>query len=213
VLGREPLSYWADVERALLVVKGEAAPADEREALEWVCNPLPPGGEVPLFMNLRLQLGIPDDRFFTDRGFGSLSYLDQQTLSEVTRPDFLREHNPVVRHTVLRRRCTLEDAGLIQRVAVNVHPDADAPPGTYHGVNFQGLGLLTNHPFDLAYRAAEEFTEALGRRVRGAGCMALTAHLLQLRGRARHSRADAPARGPGRRGGVGPAGRSAERAD
>jgi len=171
VLGREPLSYWADVERALPVVKGESAPADEREAWEWVRNPLPPAREHHLFRTLRLQLGIPDDRFFTDHGFGSLGYLDQQALSRVTTPGFLREHNPIVRHTVLRRRCTLEDAGLIQRVAVNVHPDADAPPGTYRGVNFQGLGLLTNHPFDVAYRAAEEFTEALGRRVRGAGFM------------------------------------------
>ncbi|MBO9346516.1 MAG: hypothetical protein J7601_12415 [Chloroflexi bacterium] len=136
MLGREPLSYWADVERALPAVKGEA--------WKWVRTPLPPAREHLLFRTLRLQLGIPDDRFFTDCGFGLLGYLYRQALSRVTILGFLRAHHPIVRHTALRRRRTLEYAGLIQRVAVNVHSDADAPPGSYRGVNFQGLGLLAN---------------------------------------------------------------------
>jgi ERCC4-related helicase len=35
-------------------------------------------------------------------------------------------------------------------------------------VGFAGLGLLTNHPFDLAYQAAEDFTTALQHRTRAA---------------------------------------------
>jgi hypothetical protein len=38
-------------------------------------------------------------------------------------------------------------------------------------VQFRGLGLLTNHPFDLAYQAAEAFTAALLKRARAAGFM------------------------------------------
>jgi superfamily II DNA/RNA helicase len=38
-------------------------------------------------------------------------------------------------------------------------------------VGFAGLGLLTNHPFDLAYQAAESFTAALQQRTRAAGFM------------------------------------------
>jgi hypothetical protein len=56
-------------------------------------------------------------------------------------------------------------------VGVEVHPDPHAPPGTYRGVTFTGLGLVTNHPFDLAYRAAEDFTEALRQRSKAAGFM------------------------------------------
>jgi len=171
VLGRAVFARWANFEKALPVVKGEENPPDEREAWEWVRNPLPPAREHPLFATLRLHLGVADDRFFTDRGFGSLDFLEQQALSEALEPDFLREHNPIVRHTVLRRRRTLEEAGLLERVGVEVHPDPHAPTGTYRGVGFEGLGLVTNHPFDLAYQAAEKFTEVLRKRSQAAGFM------------------------------------------
>ncbi|MEZ4736203.1 MAG: phospholipase D-like domain-containing anti-phage protein [Caldilineaceae bacterium] len=171
VLGREPNSRWLDWERALPVVKGTEAPHDERTAWEWLRNPLPPGDQEPLIANLRLQLGIPDRHFFTDKGFGALSYFDQQSVLQTLEPGFYQQHNPLIRHTVLRRRQTLEEAGLLARVGVTVHPDPHAPARAYRGVNFQGLGLLTNHPFDLAYAAAEDFTVALQQRTKAAGFM------------------------------------------
>jgi DNA-binding Lrp family transcriptional regulator len=120
---------------------------------------------------LRLQIGLPDRTFFTDRGFGSLGFLEQQAVGQSLEPGFLREHNPIVRHTVLRRRQTLEDAGLLERIGVNVHPNPEKPSGVYTGVEFSGLGLLTNLPFDLAYQAAEAFTAALQKRTKAAGFM------------------------------------------
>ncbi|MDE2058549.1 MAG: DEAD/DEAH box helicase family protein [candidate division NC10 bacterium] len=171
VLGREPFAKWPDWERALPTVKGEERPSDEKDAWEWLRNPLPPASEDALFAALRLQLGLPDQTFFTDRGFGSLGFLEKQELGQALAHGFLREHNPIVRHTVLRRRQTLEDAGLLEKVGVDIHPDPDAPAAAYTGVGFSGLGLLTNHPFDLAYRAAEAFTDALQKRTRAAGFM------------------------------------------
>jgi len=172
VLGREFFGRWADWERALPIVKGAEVPVEDRDAWEWLRNPLPPAAEDALFATLRLQLGIADRAFFTDRGFGSLGFLQQQAIAQALAPGFLREHNPVVRHTVLRRRITLEDAGLLERVGVAIHPEPDAPRDAYRGVGFEGLGLLTNHPFDLAYRAAEAFTAALKQRgSRAAGFM------------------------------------------
>jgi superfamily II DNA or RNA helicase len=168
VLGRELFGRWPDWQRSLPVVKGEETPADERDAWEWLRNPLPPASEDSLFTTLRLQLGLPDQSFFTDRGFGSLGFLEQQALGQALAPGFLREHNPVVRHTVLRRRETLEDAGLLEKVGVDVHPE---PGGQYSGIGFSGLGLLTNLPFDLAYEAAETFTLALSKRTKAAGFM------------------------------------------
>ena len=47
-----------------------------------------------------------------------------------------------------------------------MHPQPPTP-----GVGFSGLGLLTNHPFDLAYQAAEAFTAALQKRTKAAGFM------------------------------------------
>jgi superfamily II DNA or RNA helicase len=171
VLGRELFCLWGDWEKALPIVKGEEIPAEDRDAWEWLRNPLPPGDEDALFATLRLQLEVPDEVFFADRGFGSLSFLDQQTVGRALAPGFLREHNPVVRHTVLRRRQTLEEAELLDRVGVEIHPDADAPATAYPGVGFSGLGLMTSHPFDLAYRAAEAFISALSKRTRVAGFM------------------------------------------
>ena len=171
VLGREWFGRWADYERALPVVKGDEIPKDENDAWEWLRNPLPPAIEDVLFATLRLQLGLSDQTFFTDRGFGSLGFLEQQAISEALTPGFLSEHNPVLRHTVLRRRKTLEEAGLLEKVGVEIHPDPDAPGDAYFGVGFNGLGLLTNHPFDLAYQAAKAFTTVLQKRTKAAGFM------------------------------------------
>jgi len=46
-----------------------------------------------------------------------------------------------------------------------------ASPNAYPGVHFDGLGLLTNHPFNLAYKAAEAFTAALQQRTKVAEFM------------------------------------------
>ncbi len=171
VLGRELFAQWSNSARALLLVKGDGAPVDEREAWEWLRNPLPPGEEDALFANLRLHLGLPERTFFTDRGFGSLGFLEQQAVGQALAPEFFQEHNPVVRHTVLRRRQTLEQASLLEKVGVAIHPDPAASPTAYAGARFNGLGLLTNHPFDLAYQAAEAFTVALKQRTKAAGFM------------------------------------------
>ena len=98
-------------------------------------------------------------------------FWSNKAVGQALEPGFLREHNPIVRHTVLRRRQTLEDAGLLERIGVDVHPDPEAPTGVYAGVEFSGLGLLTNLPFDLAYQAAEAFTAALQKRTKAAGFM------------------------------------------
>ncbi len=171
VLGREFFDRWGNWERALPLVKGDEALVEEREAWEWLRNPLPHGDEDALFANLRLHLGVGEQAFFTDRGFGSLGFLEQQAIGQALAPEFFREHNPVVRHTVLRRRQTLEEAGLLEKVGADVHPNPDSPATAYAGVQFSGLGLLTNHPFDLAYQAAEAFTEALRQRSKAAGFM------------------------------------------
>ena len=171
VLGRELFGRWPDWEKALPIVKGDETPTDEKDVWEWLRNPLPPATEDALFATLRLQLGLPDQIFFTDRGFGSLGFLEQQAIAQALEPSFLREHNPILRHTVLRRRETLENAGLLERVGVDIYPDPDSSAAEYAGVGFSGLGLLTNLPFDLAYQAAEAFTAALKKRTNAAGFM------------------------------------------
>jgi len=171
VLGRPDVGRWSEWERAVALVKGSESPEDEKDAWEWLRNPLPPGSESSLFATLRLRLGIPDQVFFTDRGYGSLEFPEKQGLGEALAPTFFKQHNPVVRHTVLRRRHVLEESGLMDKVAVEIHPRPDASATEYSGVGFDGLGLLTNHPFRLAYDSAEAFTAALRKRSKAAGFM------------------------------------------
>ena len=170
VLGREIVGGWVDCEKSLPLVKGDVNPADENESWEWIRNPLPPADDDPGVTSLRLHLGIPDKTFFSDRGFGSLGFFEQQMLASTLEPGYFREHNPIVRHTILRRRHTLEQAGLLQKIAVDIHPDPSGQ-SAYGPVGFDGLGLRTNHPFDLAYAAAEAFTTALQKRTKAAGFM------------------------------------------
>ena len=80
VLGREALSNWVDWCQALPVVKGVEMPVDERDAWEWLRNPLPPGDEDPIFASLRLQLGVPDNVDEDETSFRA------EPISALTRP-------------------------------------------------------------------------------------------------------------------------------
>lgn len=171
VLGREPFSVWSKWERSLPIVKGEQYPQDEKEAWDWIRNPIPAGDNNPLFSNLRLLLSIREKSFFLDKGYSSLNFSQRQLISQTLETNFFKENNPITRHTVLRRRSTLEDAGLMERVGVNIFPDGSAPVGTYKGIDFIGIGLMTNHPFNQAYQAAVDFTSSLRKRSKAAGFM------------------------------------------
>ncbi len=172
VLGREMWGpYWLNWEQALPFVKGDESPADERQAWDLLRNPLPPASEDTLFATLRLQLGLSDHLFYSQKGFGSLGFLEQHAISQTLAPGYFQQQNPIVRHTVLRRRQTLEEMGLLEKVGVDVHPDPHAPANAYPGVRFNGLGLRTNYPFDRAYEAAEAYMAELQKRTRAAGFM------------------------------------------
>jgi superfamily II DNA or RNA helicase len=171
VLGRGALARWPDIDLVLRYLKGDANPTNEKDVWELIRNPLPPAKEHNCFMALRTSLGINNDCFFSDVGFGSLTHADKVELEYMLDGGFFKHHNPIIRHTVLRKRKTLEEAGLLDRVGVSIHPDPNAAVSAYPGQNFSGLGLMTNHAFNLAYEAAEQFTELLSQRTKAAGFM------------------------------------------
>ena len=191
VLGRM-FGPWRQCRSILPVVTGEKPVEEEREAWQLIRNPLPPRREEPLFDYIRTDLGIADGVFFTDR---PITDLDATTRTEVTDrlagrergTSFFQRHNPIVRHTVLRKRSTLEDRGLLDRIAVDIWPIEGE-----HLPMFDGQALLTSPEIDAACEAAEEFGEALrsaDARHRLHARHALTAHLLEPRERPRHGRA------------------------
>lgn len=173
VMGREFTSKWRNCDDALPVIKGEMTYTDPEIVWEWLKTPFPPFTEKDdRLLGLRMTLGLDNHQHFSDLPFHDLDMASRMTLEEISNDkDFFKNNNPVLRHTVLRRRDVLEDMGLLERVGVDVHPDPKAPLGSYPGLTLDGLGLMTNLPFNLAYKAAEEFTSLLGKRTKAAGFM------------------------------------------
>jgi hypothetical protein len=96
----------------------------------------------------------------------------RELLAQPTGLGFLQQHNPVVRHVVLRRRKSLEEAGLMKPVAVEVHPrevEPDRRTRIYFGAT--GRAVETSHALREAFEEAERFTKAMMARNKGAGFM------------------------------------------
>ncbi len=163
---------WRQCRPVLPLLTGKKAVKDEGEGWNLLRNPLPPRHEgAPLFDHIRQDLGLADHSFFTDRPVTDLESFVRTEFRDALEVyerglSFFQRNNPLVRHMVLRKRATLEDMGLLDRVAVDIWPSA-----TEHLAMFDDQALLTSAEFDGAYQAAEKFTEALRQRVRSAGFM------------------------------------------
>ncbi|KTE05257.1 phospholipase D-like domain-containing anti-phage protein [Sphingopyxis sp. H115] len=171
VLGRPSVSRWWDSEQALDLVSGRTALPDPEVAWPWLRSPLPHAREAAVFRGIREDLKVSENEFFTDRGLADLDDFTREDLTEVIergeiarRLPFMRYHNPLGRHVVLRRRKTLEEAGLMDRIAVNIHPR----PGTSPAV-FERSAVRTPHFYDRAYEEIQLFTRAMKARQAGTG--------------------------------------------
>ncbi len=170
VLGRFG-SNWRRPLAAIPVLTGEKDIADEQEVWNWLRNPLPAKRDDPLFDMIRQDLRLNPDRFYTDKPVTDLDDFTRKELQDAAagRVDglsFLQRHNPILRHTVLRKRATLEEMGLLDRIAVDIWPSENERLPM-----FEGIALHTAPEFDAAYAAAKDFIAALRQRVRSAGFM------------------------------------------
>ncbi|MFM2530900.1 DEAD/DEAH box helicase, partial [Escherichia coli] len=164
------LSPWHDHEQAIPLITGQTQVTSEAEVWHWLSNPLPPSNEHHTVQQIRDYLSIDNKSFGYSHRFEDLDYMIQSLwLSECMTPSFFKENNPILRHTVLRKRKQLEDDGLLERVGVNTHP-IKRNLAQYQS-RFVGLGIPTNTPFQVAYEKAEEFSKLLQSRTRAAGFM------------------------------------------
>ena len=175
VMGRDQASIWRFWQQTHPFITGQQFVPDEGVAWDLLRSPLP-AKMTPmmdnvcrqLVLSIRSDLNLADTQFHVSDAPTALTPFARSDLQSVVKTNFFQRNNPFVRHVVLRRRKTLEDAGLLEKIAVDVHPDPDALPGTYPGVTFLGRGLMTNRPFELAYEAAEAFIDVLSKRTKGA---------------------------------------------
>jgi len=181
VLGHE-LGPWHDPRRVLPILSGEETVEDLDYAWRLLRAPLPTMDSTNepnarrLFRNLREDLDLPAGAYLA----GALNDLsadlrdDLETELErvIDGAAFFQRENPLVRHVVLRKRAMLEERKLLERIAVNVHPDADlAKQPQRFTVLFEGLALRTTPAFDHAYEQAREFGTVLTHRGQGTGFM------------------------------------------
>lgn len=170
VLGRRTASRWRDPDRVLPLVTGEKAIEGGDEGWDLIRNPLPPAREDGLFGQVRQDLSLGDRQFFTDRPLVDLHRETQDLMSDrlIGRRKglgFFQRQNPMVRHTVLRKRAALEERGLLPKIGVDLHPSEDDASKPF----FDGIALLTSPAIDGAYQAAEAFTDLLKKRMPAAG--------------------------------------------
>ncbi len=172
VLGRS-LSRWKQPALTLPILTGERVVTEEPEAWELIRNPLAPKSEDSVFDNIRSDLRIPANVFYSDKPVTGLDEFTRDDLKDRLRskgrgPSFLQLFNPIVRHTVLRKRSTLESMGLLDKIAVDIWPGEAFP-----GPMFEGIAVRTSAEFDEAYAEAQEFTKELRRRQQKVGFMEL----------------------------------------
>jgi superfamily II DNA or RNA helicase len=170
VLGRRPASRWRMPELVLPLVTGEKGISGADEGWDLIRNPLPPGREDILFGQVRQDLNLGDRQFFSDSPLVDLrsdtkDLVDDRLLGKRQGLGFFQRQNPMVRHTVLRKRTTLEERSLLPKIAVDLHPSTEDASKSF----FDGVALLTSPSIDGAYQAAQAFSDLLRKRMPAAG--------------------------------------------
>ncbi|TVQ86030.1 MAG: helicase [Chromatiaceae bacterium] len=181
VLGSD-FAPWHDPRRVLPLLSGAERVADLDHGWRLLRSPLPTMASTNepnarrLFRNLREDLGLRRDAHLagalTDLPSDLRDDLETELERVIDGATFFQRENPCVRHVVLRKRTTLEARGLLDRIAVNLHPDLGLVTQP-HGFNalFQDSGLRTTPDFDRAYEAARAFGRVLAKRGKGGGFM------------------------------------------
>jgi len=164
VLGNQ-FSHWQDAPKALNLVMGhDYVPEDEYEKWEWTRNPLPPRTEGKDFEILRNKLTIPDEQsvVFGDH-FLKFGAPDRARLNKLF-PHLVEDHNPFIRRIIRRTRQQLESQidpethePLLKPIKVELFGEEDRD------------AILLPPYLRVAYAKAEDFCEALGHRMMGAG--------------------------------------------
>ena len=163
-------SLWRNVENAKEVIKGNKVMESPQEAWQWLKNPLPPESENATIKEIREDNDIDFNKFEFYREFEELAPSTRKfSFDECIDSDYFKKYNPFVRHIVLRKRKDLENKGLLDKIAVRVHP-LDGREAQYKS-HFVGNGLLTNAPFLAAYEKVVEFCRLIQRRSKVTGFM------------------------------------------
>lgn len=166
VLGKEGSRAWAS-DASIGYLTGEKPwPEDPTDQWGLIRNPLPPASEAGFYRVVRTAHRLPDGRIDGPR-YDELSQGQRSRLRSEF-PTLVAQTNPIIRRVIRRSRTMLENAGLLPRIDVVVHPRAgDGLPAEL----FSGEGLEMGLSFRQAYDAAIRFCGLYARTRPAAGFM------------------------------------------
>lgn len=182
VLGHD-LAPWHRPDEVLDILAGRVEVESLTHAWELLRSPLPRMESTSeprarrLFSAIRQDLGLQNGEWQTNRSLADLTEETREILEEelerrISGATLFQRENPLVRHVVLRKRQQLEDAGLLARVGVDVHPEREqASEQRAFDALFEGKALRTSEDFRQAYGEARAFGKALAKRGKGSGFM------------------------------------------
>jgi len=182
VLGHD-LAPWHRPYDVLDILAGRMEVETLTHAWELLRSPLPrtESSSEPrarrLFSAIRQDLGLQSGEWQTNRSLTDLTEETREILEEeldrrISGATLFQRENPLVRHVVLRKRHQLEDAGLLARVSVDVHPEREqVSEQRAFDALFEGKALRTSEDFRQAYGEARAFGRALANRGKGSGFM------------------------------------------
>lgn len=182
VLGHD-LAPWHRPDEVLDILAGRVEVETLAHAWELLRSPLPRTESTSeprarrLFSSIRQDLCLQNGEWQTNRSLAELTEETREILEEdlerrIAGATLFQRENPLVRHVVLRKRQQLEDAGLLARVGVDVHPEREqATEQRGFDVLFEGKALRTSEDFRQAYDEARAFGKALAKRGKGSGFM------------------------------------------
>lgn len=184
VLGND-FSKWHRPKEVLPILSGEQRVTNPGFAWDLLRSPLAVVDSSNekyarrLFSSIRQDLGLKDQNgrwdiknSLSDLSEDTFEYLEEELDRDIAGASLFQRENPFIRHIVLRKRVTLEDAGLLPRIGVDVHPDRQLSREV-HQFNslFEGKALRTSEDFRQAYAEARHFGKALAESGKGSGFM------------------------------------------
>jgi len=184
VLGND-FAKWHRPQEVIPILSGKQSVTKPSFAWELLRSPLPVVDSTNeqyarrLFSSIRQDLDLiyQNEKWdikntLSDLSEDSIEYLEDELDRDIAGASFFQRENPLIRHIVLRKRVTLEDAGLLPRIGVDIHPDRELSKEVYQFNNlFEGKALRTNEDFRQAYAEARHFGKALALNGKGSGFM------------------------------------------
>jgi len=182
VLGND-YAQWHQPDAVLPIISGQRQVVEAEHGWELLRSPLPIVNSTneprarQLFSAVRQDLSLPHGQTECTAPVTRLSddareILEEELQREISGATFFQRENPFVRHIVLRKRADLEDAGLLPKIGVDLHPDRQysREPQRFNAL-FEGKALRTTDDFREAYSEARAFGKALSKRGQGSGFM------------------------------------------